>query len=205
MRKLAVITIILLIAGSALAERLPGGSNHLEITHLSATESPTNRESYILSYDFSTGPIDYFFEGISFGDQGLQPAGSALIAFGYENLIVDIYHNQGAVNPNWALDFYLGFSIQGPDGVVYMGVHPFFGVEEGPGTFGPTSTHLDLNPEYYPLPIIDPFTFFSVSSFDDGTNLSAGTITSGVVYVWVEGGAVANDGITMGAIKALFR
>lgn len=175
------------------------------LTELDAVDSPTNRDLYVLAYDFSAAPQDYDNNDTYFGSQGILPAGATMIAFGFENIEADVYHNDGSPYSNWASEVWMGCTYLDPvEGLTLVGTFPFT-ENEGPGHFGPSNIHFDLNPNDWPLPTEDEFQFYVRTSFDDGSGLAAGTFTSGLVYIWVESPVVANEDVTLDAIKTLFR
>ncbi|MBT3316417.1 hypothetical protein HN388_00380 [bacterium] len=158
----------------------------------------------VLTYDFAAGNIDYSVAGIQYGSEGILPAGATMVAFGFENVEADVYHNDGAAYSNWASEAWLGCTyFDAVNGLTFDGTGPFT-ENEGPGHFGPASVHYDLNPLDWPLPTVDEFTFYAQAQYDDGSGLAAGTFTTGTIYVWVESDIVTNEGASMGAIKALF-
>jgi len=205
-RTILAVLMIVLVAGVAAAEKPATIAAGYTLTAVDAVDSPTNRDMYVLSYDFAAESVDYSSEGIQFGSEGILPTGAAMVAFGFENVVADVYHNDGASYSNWASEAWLGCTYEGADtrALAFVGVSPF-SENEGPGTFGPASNHFDLDPSAWPLPLADEFTFYANSSYDDGSGLAAGTLTSGVIYAWIESTVVANEDATMGSIKALFR
>jgi len=199
------VLLIVLVAGVAVAEKPAPVKHGYTLTAVDAVDSPTNRDMYVLTYDFAAGNIDYNVEGLQFGSEGILPTGATMIAFGFENVEAEVYHNDGASYSNWASEAWLGCTyFDAVEGLSFVGVSPF-AENEGPGLFGPATTHFDLDPADWPLPTADDFTFYASSSYDDGSGLAAGTLTSGLIYVWVESTVVANEDATMGSIKALFR
>jgi len=197
---------IVLVAGVAAAEKPAGIAPGYTLTAVDAIDSPTNRDMYVLTYDFAVENIDYDVNGIQFGSEGVLPVGAQMMAFGFENVEAEVYHNDGASYSNWASEAWLGCTYDATEErtLAFVGVSPF-DLNEGPGHFGPSTVHFDLDPAAWPLPTVDEFTFYASSSYDDGSGLAAGTFTSGLIYVWVESTVVATEDATMGAIKALFR
>lgn len=204
-RTILAVLLIVLVAGVAAAEKPASIVPGYTLTAVDAVDSPTNRDMYVLSYDFSAANIDYMVDGIQFGSEGILPTGATMIAFGFENVEADVYHNDGASYSNWASEAWLGCTYVDPiEGPSFVGTSPFE-ENEGPGHFGPSTVHFDLDPAAWPLPTEEEFTFFAQSSYDDGSGLAAGTLTAGVIYVWVESTVVSTDETTMGAVKSLFR
>lgn len=199
------VLLIVLVAGVATAGKPAPISHGYSLTAVDAIDSPTNRDMYVLAFDFAAENVDYSVLGGQFGSEGILPAGSQMIAFGFENVEADVYENEGASYSNWASEAWLGCTyFDAVEGLSFVGVSPFT-ENEGPGHFGPSTEHFDLDPTEWPLPTVDEFTFYASASYDDGTGMSAGTFTSGVIYIWVESAVVATDDATMGAVKALFR
>jgi hypothetical protein len=203
-RTILSVLLIVLVAGAAFAEKPATSVPHFTLTEVDAIDSPTNRDMYVLTYDFAAGPVDYDVNGIQFGSEGILPAGTAMVAFGFENIMADVYHNDGASYSNWASEAWLGCTYDDAGVLSFVGTSPFT-ENEGPGVFGPSTVHFDLNPADWPLPTAEDFTFYASSSYDDGSGLAAGTFTSGVIYVWVESSVIATDDVTMSGVKALFR
>ena len=204
-RTILAVLLIVLVAGAAFAEKPATSVPHFTLTEVDAIDSPTNRDLYVLSYDFAAGPINYDANGIQFGSEGILPIGATMVAFGFTDVIADVYFNDGASFSNWASELFLACTYDNVGVLNFVGTYPFPDFTEGPGTYGPATVHFDLNPADWPLPTTEEFTFYASAAFDDGSGLAAGTITSGVVYVWVESTVVATEAATMGAVKALFR
>jgi hypothetical protein len=204
-RIILAICVISLLAAPAFAAG-KGQPAIYDLTRVEASEHPSGRAVTVLSYDFGESPVDYIFDGVIFGDQGILPAGSRVVGFGFNDLEVEIYHNDGASFANWASEAWLGFSfvdpINGPD---FVGLSPFAGVNEGPGVFGPIAGHFALDPDDWPLPTEDPFTFYARALWNDGTGLPAGTFFAGTVFVEIEEDVVATDAASLTAVKALFQ
>ncbi len=204
-RTIMATLLIILVAGVAMADKPVTTNNHVMFDKMTAVDNPDGRDIYVLTYDFSTGPIDYDSVGVAFGNEGILPPGSAMVGFGYEGIMAEIYHNDGSTYSNWASELFLGCTYDNAGSVSMVGDYPFIGISEGPGTFGPGAVHFDLDPSSWPLPAADDFTFFASADYDDGSGLAAGTITAGTVYVWVESDVVATESASMNAVKAMYR
>lgn len=204
-RFLVAALLISLIAGTAFATEKGTVSQYPTLTAVDASDSPSGRDVYILSVDFSVTPQDYIASGIQFGSQGILPLGSAMVGFGFDNVMADVYFNPGATYSNWASEAWLGCTFTDPiDGPSFVGVSPFT-ESDGPGTFGPASNYFALAPADWPMPTEYPFTFYAETTWDDATGLPAGTFTSGVLYVEIESPTVSNEETTMSSVKALYR
>ena len=200
-----LVALLIVVAGAAFAGERNQPSQYYTLTEMDAADSPTGRDVYILSYDFSAMPQDYIAAGIQFGSQGILPAGAAMVGFGYENLEVDVYFNDGASYSNWASEAWLGCTYEDPvDGASFVGINPFSD-NDGPGVFGPVTNHFDFLPTDWPMPTAYPYTFYAETTWDDATGYAAGTFISGVVYAWIESPVVSTEETSMSGVKALYR
>lgn len=204
--RLIVLTLVLsLIAGSAWAEEKGRSNQWYTLTEVDATDSPSGRDVYILTYDFSAMPQDYIAAGYQFGSEGILPEGATMVGFGFDGVEADVYENEGASFSNWASEAWLGCTYMDPvDGLSFVGVG-VFADDEGPGHFGPASNYFALDPADWPMPIDEEFTFYANSTWDDSTGLPAGTFTAGVVYAEIESAVVSTDEVSMSGVKALYR
>jgi len=204
-RFILVAMLISLIAGSAFAGEKGGASQWYTLTEVDAVDSPSGRDVYILTYDFSAMPQDYIAAGYQFGSEGILPEGATMVGFGFDGVEADVYENEGAPFSNWASEAWLGCTYMDPvDGLSFVGVG-VFEENEGPGHFGPASNYFALEPADWPMPTDEDFTFYANTSWDDATGLAAGTFTAGVVYVEIESSVVGTDDVTMSGVKALYR
>jgi hypothetical protein len=203
-RFLVAALLISLIAGSAFAMEKGQPAPHYTLTEVDAADSPSGRDVYILSYDFSAAPIDYIYGGLEYGSQGILPSDATMVGFGFDNITFDVYQNDGASFSNWALECWIGCTFDDLGSINYVGIAPS-DVADGPGTFGPYSNYFALNPADWPMPDYAPFAFFAQATWDDGTGLPAGTIHTGTVYAEIETSAVGTDEATMSQVKALYR
>ena len=203
-RFLVAALLISLIAGTAIANEKGAASEWYTLTEVDAADSPSGRDVVILSYDFGAAPVDYIYGGVTYGDQGILPSDAAMVGFGYDNIIFDVYFNDGASFSNWAMECWIGCTYDDLGSIAYVGVYPS-DVADGPGTFGPYANYFALAPTDWPMPDYAPFTFYAQATWDDGTGLPAGTIHTGSVYVEIETSAVGTDEATMSQVKALYR
>ncbi len=202
---LVILTLIALMAGSAMAADKDLKLNGYTLTHLDAADSPSGRAVYILAFDFAEVNVDYIAAGVVFGSEGILPDGATMVGFGFTDVVAEVYENEGAAYSNWASEAWLGCTYEDAvEGLSFVGVSPF-AENEGPGTFGPATNYFALNPADWPLPAADPFTFYAETAWDDATGLASGTFTSGIVYAEIESPVVANEPVSLSAVKAMYR
>jgi len=164
-----------------------------------ANEARSERSIITLSHDFSVTPIEFGFFGTLFGEPFELPPGSRLVSFGYTDLQVEVYGSPGFSSQ--AGNAALGCLIETGEGVAQLLIFPFAGIEEGPGFFGPVSGHHTFE-QTFP---VDPFQFRASDIFGLFLDDPTGVFFDGVVYAEIEPGVVANDMISLSAVKALFR
>ncbi len=200
-----VALLIGLVAGTAFANEKGAPSQYPTLTQVDAADSPSGRDVYVLSYDFSANPQDYIAAGYQFGTYGILPAGATMVGFGFTDIEIDVYQNEGASYSNWASECWLGCTYDNAGEIGFVGTSPFSGTNEGPGHFGPVSNYFALDPADWPMPDYAPFTFYCETTWDDGTGLPAGTLVAGTVFVEIESPVVGTEEVTMSSVKALYR
>ena len=201
-RLLVLTLLVVLAAGFAHAEKITS-SAYPVLTHQETVNSPDGRAVYVLTYDFTAAPISYDVNGIQFGFEGILPSEASLVAFGWTDLTIEVYDNEGPTYANWASDLFVGCTYE-DDGLSFVGARPFE-EEYASGSFGPVSEAFIIEPGSYYVPASDPFSFYASSNWDDMTDLPAGTITGGVLSVSLESPIVDNETSTLGALKAMYR
>ena len=214
-KAIMTVLLIVLLAGTAIADKVVEVPSHLpSLTKDDGLVFP-NDPVYTLAYDFCNGPISYAYYGLGgtvFGDEGVLPPGAQLVGFGVTGIYADINSNPGAAFSNWASELFIGYSYWDGVSVQYVGIRPFSGVNEGPGSFGPADdfyiTGADIaaiDPNFVVLPPMNSFTFYASADYDDGTGMDAGTVTCGMIWVEIESAVVSVESETLDAVKALYR
>ncbi len=207
---LPIAFLIVLVAGSALAERPVVGSKYEDLGPMSEVVANDNRDTYVLTYDFSDGSILYDYNGVTFDSHGILPADAKIVGVGVTDLVIETFDNSGPMGPNYTNELIVGYTYWSTvdNAVRLTGGRPFMlDYMQGPGVFGPISGHWNVgsgSDQSNPPPASD-FMFAALTFFPDQTGMYAGELLSGQVYVEIESSVVSTENTSWSTVKALFK
>ena len=127
---------------------------------------------------FDLADTEYGSAGFSvIGSFQTNAGGAEVTGFTIEQGVLQTYDNGGL--PNWASEAILGISVVLPSGEESIYLHLPFAETDGSGTYGPVDIQIDLSGGGYLVPEDGFITAYAISSWDDGTDQSAG--------IWLQG------------------